>query len=97
MRRHWFYYWPDEHLFYFDPKTIERLLTEEGFEVEKVTRAYKPLSLEYSARNLEVFNRTLGRIARAAVRVLPRGVRERPFRLYVGEMLILARRTLGTS
>ena len=97
MRKHWFYYWPDEHLFYFSPKTIERLLTEEGFKVEKLTRAYKPLSLEYSARNLEAFNGVLGRVAGAAVGILPRRLRERPFRLYVGEMLVLARRAIGTS
>jgi 2-polyprenyl-3-methyl-5-hydroxy-6-metoxy-1,4-benzoquinol methylase len=92
MRRHWFFYWPDEHLFYFNPRTIQRLLKEEGFEMKRVTRAYKPLSLAYSARNLEAFNGALGRVAQAVVGVLPAGLREHPFRLYVGEMLVVARR-----
>jgi 2-polyprenyl-3-methyl-5-hydroxy-6-metoxy-1,4-benzoquinol methylase len=97
MRKHWFYFWPDEHLFYFDPETIARLLEEEGFEVQKLTRAYKPLSLEYAAKNLEVFNQTLGRVASATVGLLPRRLRERPFRFYLGEMLVLARRVAGTA
>ena len=97
MRRHWFYYWPDEHLFYFDPKTIRRLLGEEGFEVKRVLRAHKPMSLDYAARNLAAFNGALGRIAQAGVGVLPRGLREHPFRLYVGEMLVVGRRAIGSS
>jgi SAM-dependent methyltransferase len=96
MRRHWFYYWPDEHLFYFDRSTIKRLLTEEGFEVKLVTRAEKPLSLGYAVRNLAAFNPVLGRVASACVRLVPRSLRERPFRLYVGEMLVIARRAIGS-
>jgi SAM-dependent methyltransferase len=92
MRRHWFYYWPDEHLFYFDPSTIRRLLREEGFDVTQVSRSYKPLTLEYSARNLEAFNASLGRVARSVVSLLPRGLATRPLRLYVGEMFVVARR-----
>lgn len=93
MRRHWFYYWPDEHLFYFDPKTVTRLLGEEGFSVRRVTRAYKPLSLAYAARNLEAFNAGLGRVARTLVGWLPKRLADHPFRLYVGEMLVVAQRT----
>ena len=92
MRRHWFYYWPDEHLFYFDPKTVTRLLTEEGFEVRRLTRAYKPLSLAYAARNLEAFNAGLGRLAKTVVGWLPERLAAHPFRLYVGEMMVVARR-----
>ncbi len=95
MRRHWFYYWPDEHLFYFDPKTITRLLQEEGFAVERVCRAYKPLTLAYSARNLGAFNATLGGIARALVGVLPASLRGRPIPTYLGEMMVVARRSSG--
>jgi len=95
MGRHWFYYWPDEHLFYFDRKTIRRLLEEEGFEVKRITRAHKPLSPAYAARNLEAFNAGLGRVARGLVGLLPAALRERPLRLYVGEMLVVARRAIG--
>ncbi|MFQ5513654.1 MAG: class I SAM-dependent methyltransferase [Myxococcota bacterium] len=92
MRRHWFYYLPHEHLFYFEPRTITRLLREEGFGVQRVSRAYKPMSLAYASRNLRLFNPTLGGIASAAVSLLPRRLAERDWKLYVGEMLVLALR-----
>ncbi|MEE2673391.1 MAG: class I SAM-dependent methyltransferase [Myxococcota bacterium] len=95
MRSHWFYYWPDEHLFYFDPKTISRLLEEEGFAVAEVGRAYKPLTLDYAAGNLQSFNRGLGGLARASVSLLPKRVRTRPIRMYVGEMIVIARAVDG--
>jgi 2-polyprenyl-3-methyl-5-hydroxy-6-metoxy-1,4-benzoquinol methylase len=97
MRRHWFYYWPDDHLFYFGADTIARLLREEGFAVEEIRRAYKPLTLRYTATALEMFNPVLGRLARAATRALPRGFAERPWKLYLGEMLVVARRAEPAS
>lgn len=95
MGRHWFYYWPDEHLFYFKPATVSRLLVEEGFRVDHVQRAHKPLTLDYAARNLENFNAGLGRLARGAVSLLPERLRRRPFRLYLGEMFVVARAATG--
>ena len=97
MRRHWFYYWPDEHLFYFDPDTITRLLEEEGLSVIEVCRAYKPLTLDYAARNLEAFNRRLGPAARGVTSILPKRVRSRPVPMYTGEMMVIARPARGDS
>ena len=91
MGRHWFYYWPDEHLFYFSPDTVTRLLEEEGFAVRKISRATKPLSLDYAARNLENFNALLGKIARGAVSLLPQRLTTAELSLYLGEMLVVAR------
>jgi hypothetical protein len=91
MGRHWFYYWPDDHLFYYDPRTVSRLLEDRGFSVLRVERAYKPLSLRYAARALKAFNGLVGGIAERTVGVLPRPLASRPWRLYIGEMLVLAR------
>jgi SAM-dependent methyltransferase len=91
MGRHWFYYWPDEHLFYFDPDTVTRLLSEEGFSVKRVQRAYKPLTLDYAARNLENFNGGLGRFAQGLVALLPGRWATSPLSLYLGEMFVVAR------
>jgi SAM-dependent methyltransferase len=93
MGRHWFYYCPDEHLFYYDPRTVSRLLESSGFSVVRVERAYKPLSLGYAARALTRFNRVLGGVARAAVGILPRSLASRPWKFYIGEMLVVARRS----
>ena len=91
MRRHWFYFWPDEHLFYFDPSTVTRLLHDAGFEVERITRSHKPMSLDYAASNLARFNGSLGRIARALVERLPGKLASRSFQVYLGEMFVVAR------
>jgi hypothetical protein len=75
MRRHWFYYAPSDHLHYFDPRTITRLLAEHGFAEARVTRAYKPLTLAYIALQLEQLTPALGRVAGVLVRAVPRAPR----------------------
>ena len=90
MRRHWFYYMPNEHLFYYDPDTVRRLLEEEDFHVELVRSAYKMLTPRYAAANLRNFNSGLGSIASALVGVLPDTLAARPIPMYVGEMMVFA-------
>lgn len=92
MGRHWFYYCPDDHLFYYDPSTVSRLLEANGFSVRRVERAYKPLSLRYASRALTLFNRVLGGVTRAGVALLPRSLADRPWKLYIGEMFVVAER-----
>jgi 2-polyprenyl-3-methyl-5-hydroxy-6-metoxy-1,4-benzoquinol methylase len=93
MRRHWFYYAPSDHLHYFDPRTITRLLAEHGFAEARVTRAYKPLTLAYIALQLEQLTPALGRVAGVLVRAVPRALRERPVHCYIGEMMVIAHST----
>jgi 2-polyprenyl-3-methyl-5-hydroxy-6-metoxy-1,4-benzoquinol methylase len=93
MRRHWFYYLPSDHLYYFDPRTITRLLTEHGFVVERVGRAYKPLTLAYIVAQLQLFNPALGWAVRLLAAPIPRRIQARPWTCYIGEMMVLARRT----
>jgi len=93
MRRHWFYYAPNEHLFYFNSQTITRLLDQEGFAVERVSRTCKPLTLSYGVQSLSLFNKTLGKLATRMVSALPRRLASRTWTLYVGEMMVRARRT----
>lgn len=88
MRRHWFYYAPNEHLFYFNRRTIARLLTEEGFRVTRIGRSYKRLSLSYSAKSLSFFNRKLGHLVTHLAGALPERLAERRFPLYLGEMWV---------
>jgi 2-polyprenyl-3-methyl-5-hydroxy-6-metoxy-1,4-benzoquinol methylase len=92
MRRHWFYYAPNDHLFYFTPRTIAQLLVRHGFSVRRITRAYKPLTLDYIVSQLPHFNPTLGRVVRLATRALPRRLTARRWRFYVGEMMAIATR-----
>jgi 2-polyprenyl-3-methyl-5-hydroxy-6-metoxy-1,4-benzoquinol methylase len=95
MRRHWFYYLPSDHLYYFNPRTISRLLDERRFAVARVMRAYKPLTIRYIVPQLQIFNPVLGRLASVLTQALPERVRARPWKCYIGEMMALAVRADG--
>ena len=90
MRRHWFFYLPNEHLYYYDPRTVRRLLEEEQFRVVEVRAAHKMLTPRYAAANLRNFNAGLGGIASALVAVLPEALAARAIPMYVGEMMVFA-------
>jgi 2-polyprenyl-3-methyl-5-hydroxy-6-metoxy-1,4-benzoquinol methylase len=95
LGRHWYYYAAPDHLHYFTPATIRRLLERAGLGVLAVRPATKPLTLDYAAANLERFEPRLGRLAGAAVAWLPAALRTRLVPLPIGEMLVLARGTTG--
>jgi hypothetical protein len=87
----WYFYAPLDHFHYWDRHTISRFLTRNGFRVERVARATKPLTIGYVARQLGVFYGPLGVPASVLLR-LPGAVRDRPIPIPVGEMLVVARR-----
>jgi len=91
MGRHWFYYVPEEHFFYFDRNTISRLLESFGFTILHLSRATKPLTPRYATATLELFNPVLGRLSRRLVSLLPDALAARPWKIPVGEMLVIAR------
>jgi SAM-dependent methyltransferase len=95
MRRHWFYYLPSDHLYYFNPRTITRLLGEHGFADVHVMAAYKPLTIDYIVPQLRIFNPRLGRLAAVLAAALPRRLRARVWRCYIGEMMALGRERTG--
>src|SRR5436309_7133506 len=87
MGRWWFYYLPSDHLYYFDRRTISRLLRERGFSILRVMPAYKPLTLAYIVPQLRIFNPLLGRVAGLLACAVPRRLITRPWRCYIGEMM----------
>lgn len=95
MRRHWFYYLPHEHLFYFNPDTVTRLLRQEGFEVRRIMRAYKPLTPAYIVIALEMLTPGLGRMLGAVTRHFPERLMRRSWRFYIGEMTVIASKRTG--
>jgi len=92
LRRHWFYYWPDDHLYYFDRHTIARLLGDTGFRLLHLETAHKILTLDYASENLRSFNPLLGAAFAFGVRWLPPGLRTRPIRVSLGELFVVAQR-----
>lgn len=53
MGRKWIHFKPDEHLFYFDPSTIDTLLSKAGFELVYARACSKATNLAYIVGVLE--------------------------------------------
>jgi len=92
MGRRWFFYIPEEHLHYFGPSSIRRLLSRAGFATERIGSFSKPLSYRYSLAQLAEYNPSLHRTLRSISRALPRRLLDWVLPLPIGEMLVIARR-----
>ena len=90
MGRQWFYYAAPDHVHYFTPATIRRVLEEAGFTRIEVASATKPLTLDYATEQLARMTPALGPLARALQAVTPRGLRRHCWPLPIGEMLVTA-------
>lgn len=86
-RRYWFI--EHMHLYYFGPVTIRKLLQDTGFEPILRKRHFKYLGSRYFVERL----RGLGFLpAKNPEAEIKRPGRERVFKIYAGQMLILARK-----
>ena len=90
MGRHWYYYAPPVHVNYFDRGTIVRLLGRHGLTPVQVGGAPKVMTIDYILASLAAFNPLLHRGARVLGSLAPAGLRQRPLRVPVGELLIVA-------
>lgn len=91
MGARWSHY-KQEHLHYFSPGTIIRLLSESGFSVEFTGAAVKYLNFGYIANQFRVYRHfLLTPLCSIAEILLPPRLKERNFPLHCGEMLVLAR------
>jgi len=68
--RRWFLLKPEEHLYYFAPATIRRLLESRGFRVSAVRRSGQYQSVDFVARRLAGYGRAMGALARGGARAL---------------------------
>lgn len=92
LGRHWFYYAPPDHVHYFTPSTVRRLLGRAGFGRVDVRRALKPLTVDYATGALARLVPPLGPQARMVARLVQETLRSRAIPLPLGEMLVTARR-----
>jgi hypothetical protein len=82
-----------EHLFYFNSRNLPQLLTEVGFEVTRVGRAWKSMNFDYVYHQLSRYQHpVLTPVISTLARVVPQAVRFRPFPAYLGEMIMLTRK-----
>lgn len=91
LGRHWFYYVAPDHLHYFTPATVSRLLGDANFVQVSVQSITKPMPWDYARQQLEHFASPFAPLARLAERLVPRSIRERSMPLPLGEMLVTAR------
>jgi 2-polyprenyl-3-methyl-5-hydroxy-6-metoxy-1,4-benzoquinol methylase len=92
MGRRWFFYIPEEHIHYFEPRTISTLLQRTGFASIRCSKTYKPLTLAYSLAQFKEYNPLVFKILSPLSRLLPARLTESVIPLYIGEMLALATR-----
>ncbi len=92
MRHRWYFYNAEEHLHYFSPSTIRRLLTHSGFEVLRCRPVCKPLTFDYSLIQLADHNPTIAAILGGLGKILPRRVRQMTLPVPIGEMTVIAKR-----
>ncbi len=89
-------HWTDfkrEHLWYYDRRTLRATLARASLRVVKMSAFPKYLSLEYIHRQLETFHTPgLTQLARLAHKAAPRWVAERPFPIFAGSMMAVARK-----
>lgn len=79
------------HLYYFDRRTIRKMLEATGFSAEVVRPHYQRLELDYILSRGAMLSRTLSRTARAVVKPLGIGRSQVPY--WLGQTFVLARRT----
>jgi SAM-dependent methyltransferase len=95
MGRRWFFYIPEEHLHYFNPDTMKRLLSRTGFRMRLWARAFKPMTVPYALAQFKAYNPVIHAVGRVLASFIPRAYRDRDFPLPIGEMMIVADREAG--
>ncbi len=92
MRQRWYFYIPKEHLHYFSPSSLSRLLRRAGFEVFRCRPTYKPLTFDYSLVQFREYNPWIYRALNVVAKVLPKSLRSVSVPLYIGETMVIARK-----
>ncbi len=94
MGRCWLHY-KVEHLFYFGPRSLTRVLRQVGLGEVRVGRAWKMMNLHYLAHQFAQYpHPLLSPIASLAHRLSPSGIRKGMFPVSFGELLATAAKPL---
>jgi len=87
-------FWPHfkmEHLLYFSPSTMERVLERAGFKVLSQSPASKYLNLSYMERQFSAYHFPVATpLLKILLKVLPQKIREGKFMIPTGELFSVA-------
>src|SRR5262245_52542264 len=92
MGPRWYFYIPEEHLHYFNPSTIRRFLSRTGFDTERCGQTWKPLTYRYSLTQFVEYNPSIYKVMNAASKLMPASLLDWTLPLYIGEMMVIARK-----
>jgi SAM-dependent methyltransferase len=78
------------HLYYFDRRTIRRMLESTGFEVERIRPHWQRLELDYILFRGSVLNGALSNVSRRMASIVGAGKSQVPY--WLGQTFVIARR-----
>ena len=84
--KRWLLLKPDEHLYYFSPKTIKKMLENKGFKLIKIESIGKVCSLDFLVSRLRNYNTFLSRQADFVVKYLEIG--QLSFYVNLGDVMV---------
>ena len=80
---------PLQHTYLFSKRAISRALEMAAYHDLRISNAYKVLSIEYLVGQVRHYNPLLFHAYRAARIFMPEFLRQKPFSINIGEMLVL--------
>lgn len=88
----WFHF-KKEHLFYFSPKSLKRLLETNGFKIIEEKPLLKVLNLDYVRGHLEAFPRpAITPSVNFVGKIAPNSLLHLPFKISNGNVLVVAKK-----
>jgi len=92
LGRHFYQIDPFQHLFYFSPKSIRKIMEKNGFEIIEIKKNLKIFTLEeifnMSATYYPLINKILSKI----IHILPKKILKREKEFFFGEMFVVAKK-----
>jgi 2-polyprenyl-3-methyl-5-hydroxy-6-metoxy-1,4-benzoquinol methylase len=93
MGRQWFHYTAREHLWFFSPESLRRLLEEIGFRSVDIRPLAKAVTVGYALAHYarpSSYSRVFTPLARALDSILPAALKRQRLWFYLGEMVVQA-------
>jgi hypothetical protein len=90
MGKYWFHFKPLEHIYFFAPSTISKLLKLTGFEVIKIKKSGKVVTLQYLINRLKFYSKFIYFLLTNMFEKT--SLFCKPFYFAIGEMFVVAKK-----